>query len=138
MENKSALSNPSRFRTLFAKLWNPTPPQQPTVNRELARLPAAQRIAEVFRYTVLCFEFWVSPGGGLREWARFNCAAALFIGLPALIVVPIITLLLNQLTSWTIYLVQIAGNFVLFPVMMLAVVAIVTALLCFIRGLLRR
>jgi len=134
MKNELGFVQPSRWRAL--QLWHPTPLAPPSVNHALPRLPAIQRYSEVVRYSWARLEYWVSPGGQLRAWARFNVGLALFLGIPAVCVVPIITLLLGQFTSWTNYLVQIAQNFVLFPLLMLSAVAVLTALLCFLRGLL--
>jgi hypothetical protein len=119
-----------------ARWWKPQPIPLPKVHHQLALLPASQRFAEVLSYSVARFEYWISPGGALREWTRLNLAVAFLIGIPALIVVPIGTYLLWQFTTWSNYLVQIAKNFVLFPVMMLAAVALLTALLGIVRAML--
>jgi len=78
-------------------------------------------------------EYWISPGGGLREWARLNLALALCIGIPVLCFAPIITLLLTCFVSWSDSLVHIVTNLLLIPVIALAAVAIITALLTMLR-----
>ena len=117
----------------FVRYWHPQPLTPPKVNRELSRLPAPQRIGEVVWYSLLRLEFWVSPGGGLREWARLNVALALLIGIPVLIFAPIVTLLLTCFVSWTDSLVQIVTNLVLIPVIVLMAIAVITALLTILR-----
>ena len=52
--------------------WQPHPLVVPAVDPELPALPAPSRCAEVLRYSVLRAEFWLSPGGSLREWLRLN------------------------------------------------------------------
>ena len=47
------------------------------------------------------------------KWTPPRCVPPAF---PALIVVPVVTVLLAQFTTWTDSLVQIAKNFLLFPV----------------------
>lgn len=117
----------------FIRYWHPQPLTPPQVNRELARWSAPQRIGEVIRYTWLRLEFWVSPGGGLREWARLNVALALLVGIPLLIFAPLITVLLTCFVSWTDSLVHIVTNLFLIPVIALAGFAILTALLGILR-----
>jgi hypothetical protein len=131
-------NNRVSIRRQFHRYWHPVPLEPPQVHLNFSRWPALQRGGEVLRYSLLRLEYWVSPGGGLREWARLNVAVALLLGIPALIVVPVVTVLLGQFTTWTDSLVQIAKNFLLFPVIMLASVALVTALPCGIRGFIGR
>ena len=92
-------------------------------------------MGEVLRFSILRLEYWVSPGGGLRQWARFNVGLALLIGIPALVLAPIITLLLTCFVSWTESLLQITINLLLIPVIGLAAIATVTALLTILRKL---
>jgi len=96
-------------------------------------MPALQRCAAVFRYSVLRLEFWTSPGGGLRNWLRLNVGFALLIGIPAVVLVPIISILLGQFTHWSHSLVEIAENLLQFLLLSWVVVAFVTALPCFRR-----
>jgi hypothetical protein len=136
MKNELGPVRPNRLTTLALRWWQPAPLARPTVIRELPRLPAIQRYSEVVRYSWARLEYWVSPGGRLREWARFNIGLALLIGLPAVCIVPIITFLLGQFTSWTNDLVQIAQNLLLFPLLLLGALAVATALVSCLRGLL--
>lgn len=123
------------LRSQFTRYWHPTPLTPPKVARSLSHLPAPRRMAEVLRYSFLRLEYWVSPGGSLREWARFNCALALLISIPVLVFAPIVSLLLTCFVSWTDSLVQIALNLLLLPVIAIAAVAILTALLTILRKL---
>jgi len=127
--------NPVSIRGHFIRYWHPQSLTPPKIHRRLARLPAAQRIGEVIRYSWLRLEYWISPGGGLREWARLNVALALLIGIPALIFAPLVTLLLTCFVSWTEALVHIVINCFLVPIIALAGFAILTALLGVFRKL---
>ena len=110
-------------------LWRPKPLKPPQVDPELPELNPLQRSAESLRYSTLQTEYWISAGGTLREWFRLNCGVALVLGIPALFVVPIITFLLHQFTTWTGLLVQIAKNLVVFPIIAVLAIALITAVL---------
>ena len=99
--------------TLFARLlavWAPTPIPKPQVDPQLDELKALQRIAEVCRYVCLCLEYSVSSGGALRAWVRVNLMVLLTGIVPALLVVPLLTLLASEFTSLTAYLLQASRN----------------------------
>jgi hypothetical protein len=123
------------LRLRFIRYWHPQPLTPPKVHRDLPRLSAPQRIGEVVRYSCLRLEYWISPSGGLREWARLNIALTLLIGIPILIFAPLVSLLLTCFVSWTDSLVQIVINLLLVPVIAVAAVAIITALLAMLRKL---
>jgi hypothetical protein len=128
-------NNRLSIRGRFIRYWHPQPLTPPKVHRKLSQLPAGRRIGEVVRYSWLRLEYWISPGGGMREWARLNVALALLIGIPILVFAPIVTLLLTCFVNWTESLVQIVINLLLIPVIGLAAVAIITALLAILRKL---
>jgi hypothetical protein len=115
--------------------WRPQPLEPPRVDPELPELNPLQRSAESLRYSTLKTEYWISAGGTLREWLRLNCWVSIFLGIPALIVVPVITFLLNQFTTWTALLVQIAKNLVIFPIIAVLAIALITAVLFVVRFL---
>src|SRR5687768_5090903 len=127
-----------RWLSILRQQWKPLEVKKPAVDPELHRLTDVQRSAEVFRYSVLTTEYWLSPKGKLREWLRLNVLVAVVIGFPALFIVPIITYLLGQFVTWTELLMQIGKNLLVFPVTVIAAIAVFTALLCFIRVLLHR
>ena len=110
-------------------LWQPQPLEPPRVDPELPELNSLQRSAESLRYSTLKTEYWMSAGGTLREWLRLNCIVAVVLGIPAFIVVPIITFLLSQFTTWTALLVQIAKNLVVFPIIAVVAIGLITAVL---------
>ena len=94
----------------FLAAWTPTPIPKPHIDPHLDELPSLQRIAEVCRYLCLRLEYAVSSGGTLRAWVRVNLMLLLTVIVPALLVVPIQTLLVNELTLFTGYLLQASRN----------------------------
>jgi hypothetical protein len=115
-------------------LWKPKSIEPPEVDRALSKLPPIQRAAEVVRYSVLRIEHWLSPNGRLREWIRLNILAALLIGIPALIIVPILTYLLGQFVTWMMFLAAAAKNLVVFVGYMLLATAMISAAVMILRS----
>jgi hypothetical protein len=128
------------MRNITNKLvpWKPKAIERPTVNRSFLKLPPIQRAAEVLRYSALKTEHWLSPNGPLREWMRLNILAALFIGFPALIIVPILTFLLGQFATWMMFLAQAARCFVIFVGYLIAGVAMISGAVMFVRSRMRK
>ena len=119
-------------------VWQPKPVERPQIDRSLVSLPPIQRSAEVLRYSLLKAEHWLSPNGRLRAWMKLNILAALFIGIPALIVVPILTYLLGQFVTWMLFLAQAARNLLFFTGYLLLTAALVSAALMFVRAFVRK
>ena len=103
------LNRPSLF-SRFLAAWTPTPIPKPQIDPHLDELPSLQRIAEVCRYLCLRLEYAVSSGGTLRAWVRVNLMVLLTGIVPALLVVPLLTLLASEFTSFTGYLLQASRN----------------------------
>jgi hypothetical protein len=118
--------------------WNPTQIRKPHVDPELARLNKVQRSAEVFRYSILSTEYWLSPRGTLREWLRLNLAVAIVLGIPALLIVPIVTYLFTEFVTWSGLLVHIAKNLAVLPGALLIAIALFSALAFVLRRLLAK
>src|SRR4051812_2943913 len=89
-----------RFRDVLKLGWNPKSLQQPQVDPEIRKLDAITRSAESIRYSILSFEFWISPDGQIREWIRNNSKVAAVLSIPAFLVLPIVTFAFWQLASW--------------------------------------
>ena len=99
--------------SLFARLlaaWTPTPIPMPQIDSHFDELTVLQRIAEGCRYLCLRLEYAVSSGGTLRAWVRVNLMVLLTGIVPALLVVPLLTLLASEFTSLTGYLLQASRN----------------------------
>jgi len=103
--------------------WSPRCLQQPQVDPALTELHPVVRVAEVLRYSLTKFEYWLSPGGYVREVARLSILLAIILGFPVLMVLPLVTLLLVQVAGWTDLILKILLNAA--AIAAVAVVAIV-------------
>jgi hypothetical protein len=120
-------SAPNKFqpRELVKHPWEPKPVPPPTVDPDLHQLHPLTRSAESIVYTVLSFEFWISPNGQVREWLRHNSRLAVILATPVFLVLPIITFGLWQLVSWLTALTSIAGKLIVFPILGLLAVLVI-------------
>lgn len=126
------------FERLTKFEWQPKPIEPPVIDPEVEHLNGLQRAAEAFRFTILRAEYWLSPRGTLREWCRFNLTAGTVLAMPAMLVVPVITFLLSQFSTWTGLLVTIATNLVVFPFVGLAAFALLSGVVVGVRVLIGR
>ena len=134
-KSKSPSTWVRKTRGLVVKGWEPQPLAVPQVDESLTSLTPIERSAEVFRYTFVKAEYWVSPGGWMREWLRFNVRLALLLAMPALLVAPLISTALKQLTAWITYLSETTSKMVLFPLSALLVIGLVCALVSLAKAL---
>lgn len=118
-----------RTRGLIATQWSPHPLPSPQVDPDFEQLSMVERSAEVFRYCFSKAEYWLSPGGLLREWIRVNIRITLALLLPALLVAPLVTYALRQFSIWTDLLTATTSKMVLFPLSALLVVGLVYGLI---------
>ncbi|QQL43738.1 hypothetical protein [Sulfuriroseicoccus oceanibius] len=91
-------------------VWNPTPVGKPAIDRDLPELSWPERTVEVLVYSVLSFEYWLSPGGLLREWIRLNVAVGVVLMVCAVILVPSLTAVLKGAVEWTLLSAEVAQN----------------------------
>lgn len=136
--NRSIVAPGSSLLGRLKLNWHPQPIAKPLITVQFDQLDHLQRTAEVFHYSLRRLEWWISPNGTLREWLRFNLMVAAVLGIPALLIVPLITYLLEQFTSWTAQLTRIASNLIVFPTTILIGIALFSAVAVLIRRLLRR
>jgi len=66
--------------------WRPQPPCRPRVNPDFCRMSRFSRVVESLRYNFASWEYWVSPGGVLREFIRKSLGVAAVAGSVWLIV----------------------------------------------------
>jgi hypothetical protein len=116
--------------------WSPTPIPLPQIDPNLTQLHWIERSTEVLTYWCLRAEFWLAPGGTLREWIRLNCYAAAFLAVPTVIIVPIVTILLTQFVTWTALLATIVKNLIIAQCLGVAAIAILIGLYVIVRALL--
>jgi hypothetical protein len=108
-----------RILIAFRRVWRPIPPDPPIIDPNLPNLPALHRISESLRYSILDIERSISPNGGLRAWAQLNVLMALVLGIPALLIIPVITYILSGFATWSEYIKQIAINLLVVAVAVL-------------------
>ena len=73
----------------------------------------------------------MSPSGHLREWLRQNTCVGAWLLIPAVTVMPTISLILWQLTAWVTMLTFIVSKLIVLPVLILVasvVIGIIVAL----------
>ena len=114
------------------------PIRRPIVDPELTRRAPIERAAEVVRYSIARAEYWLSPGGTLRSILRFCIKAALLIGLPAIIVGPVVLLLLEGALAASASLAAIAANLAALSISLITAVIGFAVLIALIRIFLRR
>jgi hypothetical protein len=115
-----------------------TPITPPVIDWELTRLPHIVRAAEVLRYSVRQAEYWLSPGGTLRAVLRLSLKLALLLGLPVLIIGPVVLLLLEGIAAATAALAAIAANLAGLSVSLLIAVVGFAVLAALGRNFIRR
>ena len=90
--------------------WSPRCLSPPRVDAALTELHPVVRSAEVLRYSLAKFEYWIPPGGHVREVLRLSSLLAALLGIPALMVMPLATLLLTQVLIGLDLIVKIVIN----------------------------
>jgi hypothetical protein len=118
---------------IVREAWVPTPLKPPRVDPDLPDLPTIERVAEVFRYAGHRLEYTLSPGGQLRAWSKLNLALALFLGIPIILLMPVVTLGLSTLTSWSVYVLAVTTNLATAVSMILKTILLVTGGLLVLR-----
>jgi len=133
MENNPDLKALPTTKRQWLRFWEPSQIEEPRVDPDLNHLNQVQRSAEVLRYSILRTEYWISPRGTLREWLRLNVAIAIVLGIPSLLIVPVVTYLINKFVTWSDLLVRIATNLAVLPGALLLAVGLFSALAFVIR-----
>lgn len=104
----------------------------PMVNTSWQRMNGLQRSATAWLHFFLCLERHVSPDGRLREWLHHNVRVSAWLFIPAVLVMPAVSLILWQLTGWVTMLTSLAGKLIVLPILILLafmVIRITVALL---------
>jgi hypothetical protein len=123
-----------RFRDFIKQHWNPEKIEPPKVDPELEALDPATRSAEIIRYSILSAEFWLSPQGTLREWFKLNGKISAVLIIPAVVVMPLVSLILWQVAKWLGWLVGIAGHLIMFPLVALAGIVVSLIVVAILRA----
>jgi hypothetical protein len=119
--------------TIIKPRWQVQPLVKPEPDPLLEDMTAIERSAETLRYSLLRAEFFISPQGHLREWLRLNLFIALILGSTSVLIVPIVTFVLTEFTTWTSLLVKIVKNLLLIPSGILASIALFSAVVFILR-----
>ncbi len=132
-EPEGANNNISR-QSLTKKAWHPAALLPPQVDSEFELLGPIERSAEVLCYQCRKAEYWISPGGWLREWIRLNLRVAVFLAIPAITVVPLMTLMLEGVSSWVVHCRTIQANLLQSPFAALLLIGVCLAVAWVIRA----
>jgi len=106
------------------EFWQPKPITPPTVDPDLERMNGPQRAAEVMRHSILSVEYWLSPLGRVREWFRLNSKLSMWLLIPGVLVLPLVTWILYLVAGWVMMIVGIAGHLIVLPVAVVVVVGV--------------
>jgi hypothetical protein len=106
--------------------WQPKEIPPPEVDPDLEDLDGVQRAGEVLRYSILSFEWWLSPKGTLREWLRLNTRGFAWLLIPAILILPIVGYYLGELYWWLLILIAIAGHLIVFSIVAAIIIGIIT------------
>ena len=117
-----------RLRIYLSQHWNPEKLEAPKVDPDLPELNGVERSAEVFRYTTLSTEHWLSPKGYLREWLRFNAKVFACLLIPSILVMPLVTLTLGQFVTWAALIAATTASVILFPLSALIFIGLISGL----------
>ena len=90
----------------------------------LHALPLLIRVAEVLCWAFNVLERAISPSGRLRSWILLNLLVALGIAIPALTVVPAVTLVFEGVAQWAELLTRIAFNLLLTAMALLGLLVV--------------
>jgi hypothetical protein len=127
-----------RLKQFIQQHWQPKPIDPPKPDPQVEHLTGPQRSAEVMRYSILSLEFWLSPLGRLREWARLNSKACAVLLIPAALILPLITWIISQIAGWLITLIGISKHLIILPLLALLAVAAFTGTILLLRAIFGR
>ena len=98
------MTQPNRepiHRSLWRLLtgFDPQPIAPPHLDPNLLTEPSITRAAGILHHQLHRIEYGLSPGGALRAWIKLCLRIAVVIGVPALILLPILSILF-YLAGW--------------------------------------
>jgi hypothetical protein len=110
----------------------PVPLTKPAIVDDFHGLSVLGRVTESIKYNISCFEYSISPKGGLRQWIKINISLLLLFGIPILIFVPLLTYLLSGFVTMSEFLANMTGslleaarNFLYFLCTLIAIASII-------------
>ena len=99
--------------------------KRPTIDPRLEELNTVVRSAECLRHFILSVEFWISPSGLLRQWMKQNILLAAFLLIPAVLLMPVISLVLHEVEGWLSTLLSIVWKLILLSIIAFVAVCVV-------------
>ena len=120
------------------RLLQPVALNVPQAERDLVLLSPVERVAEVLRFSLSRFEFWLSPSGSLRACVRLGLRVWCVLSIFSVLVAPVVTGLLTQTVTWTDLLGQAVHHLMLLPLGIGTFVLSAVGVLVVVRFLFRR
>ncbi len=111
-------------QSAIAAVWRPEPLAMPCVVEDLPQFGFLERSAAALSWQVLRLEYALSPSGYLRAWAMLCLKTAIVLGIPATLVVPVVTIIMAGIATWTALLATAALNMLLALVYVVLIAAI--------------
>ena len=102
----------SRFSVLhhLKTVWHPVPLAPPRIDKQLMMSSSTfDRIAATLQDIVLSVEYWISPGGSLRQWFRINLTIGVILLITLVFILPLL-LVLSAIVTGTGMIAAIMGN----------------------------
>lgn len=121
----------------FKESWQPKAIDPPQVDPDLPHLDGITRSAESIRYSILSIEFWISRNGQVREWLKHNTHLCVWLAIPALVVVPVITFILWHVSRWATMLTSITGHLIVLPILALVAAVVILVVVSIAKALLK-
>ena len=103
-------AGPGRLRRIVNQSVVPIQLDRPALHPRFSKFGPIRRSADLLRYSVLKAEYWLSPAGALREWIRLNVKLWLIVGIPTLLLTPLITMLFASAERWSALMARIFIN----------------------------
>ncbi len=101
------------------------PLQPPAINPQLETLGALTRSTLCLQHFLLGIEYWLSPNGRLRWWLKINGCLCAWLFIPAIVLMPIVSLVLHEVDGMVTVVTNIVLKlFVLSILISVAVLAI--------------
>jgi hypothetical protein len=104
----------------------------PCVAQDLPQLSFLERSAAALSWQALRLEYALSPSGYLRAWAMLCMKTAIVLGIPAVLIVPVVTIIMTGIATWTALLATAALNMLLALVYVVLIAAILATVVSMI------
>ncbi len=114
--------------------WKPVPVPEPKKPQNIEKYGFLGRAALSLQYSFLQLEYAISRGGRLREWAKLNVLLGIIIGIPALIVLPMLSLAVAGICAISLSLLATVKAIFYIILYALASAALVTAAGMFVKS----